>query len=149
MCRETVDELSRHERREGRSCRSLLDHRRVETLELVEQPGAPAVARHPPEQLGHPLVDGLLGRAELRGHLGVAEAAAHHVEDRAVLLVGVLAPGQPLGDHRVDGAAAGVHLTDRAHQLVALRHAALQQVREPAVAATEQRDRVLLVVVRG
>ena len=61
----------------------------------------------------------------------------------------VAAAGQPLGDRRVDGAAAGVHLADRARELVALGDPVLQQVREAALAPAEQRERVLLVVVRA
>ena len=48
---------------------------------------------------------------------------------------------------RVHRAAAGVHLADRADELVALGDPVLQQVRQSAVALAEQRERVLLVVV--
>ena len=108
-----------------------------------------AAAGHPPEQVGDATVDRLLRRAERGRHLLVAEALGHHVEDLAVLLVGVLAAGQPFGDRRVDHAAPLVHLVDRAHELVALRDPVLQEVREAAVALPEQRDGVLRVVVRG
>ena len=144
-----VDDLLRHERGERLLRRGLLDDGRMEPLELVDQPRAPVAAGHPPEQLRHLPVDRLLRGAELGGHLLVPEAAAHHVEDPAIVLVGVLPAGQPLRDRRIDDAAARVDLADRPHQLVALRDPVLQEVREPPVPAAEQRERVLLVVVRG
>ena len=80
-------------------------------------------------------------------HLGVPLALAHHVEHPAVILICVRPAGQPFGDRRVDDAAARVHLVDRADELVALRDPILQEVREAAVTATQQREGVLLVVV--
>ena len=109
---EPVGDLRRHERPERLGLRALLDHGGVQLLQPVDGGGAVA-AGDPSEQLGDAAVDGLLGGAELAGHLLVPQAAAHHVEDPPVVLVGVSAPREPLGDRRVDDAAAGVDLADR------------------------------------
>ncbi len=144
---QTVGQLLRHERRQGLARRGLFDDGGVQPLELVEHAGAGAVSGHPPEQAGHLRVDRLLRGPERCGDLRVAHALGHHVQQLALTIGGVVTPGQPFSDHRIDGAAAGVDLADRARELVALRDPVLQQVRQAAVPTAQQRQGVRLVVV--
>ena len=69
-------------------------------LNSSTRPADAFASRHAAEQLGHLTIDGLLGRAERGGDLLVAEALRHHVEQLAVALGGLAAPGEPLGDRR-------------------------------------------------
>ena len=121
----------------------------MQALDAVDGAGVPLARSHAPEEPGHTPVDGFLGGAERRGHLLVAHALGHHVEDLAIALVGLTATGEPLGDGRVHRAAAGCHLADRPSQLVALGDPVLEQIGQTAVPPAQQRDRVGLVIVGG
>jgi hypothetical protein len=129
----------------------LIDERSMKALELVDRAAAAAVGRgcDSAEQLRDPAVDGLLRRRQRLGHLGVPRAAGHHVQDLPIGLLRLAAPGEALGDRGVDRGPSRRHLPDGPDELVTLRDAVLQQVREPAVPLSEQSQGVRLVVVGG